>query len=720
MTRRLTEDDLFGLEVPAQPVISPDGSSVVYVLDSADREADENRSALWRAPTTGDGPARALTHGAADSSPAWSPDGSHLAFLRVVDGPAQLWVLPLDGGEAERLTSLPAGAGEPVWSPDGTRMAFVAAVDMLAVPGEDDAARARRAVAPIVVDRLGYQADGAGLLRGIRKHVFVVDTGTGAVRQVTSGDWHANSPAWSPDGQRLAFTAGTAPDADLTGESAVYVVDLDQREAEPAWRPVGEPHGMAGQVAWFPANDALLVVGRRDVSVGHNRLLKVPLDGGETIDLLPGFDRNVMPGGPGYPGGLPQFTSDGGRIVFCARDRGCTHVYAVAVSGGEPRPVVAGSDRVVSGLSVAGDAARAAVVVASPDSYGDVAVVDLDSGHETTVAGYRLADVDLITAQERVFTVADGTDVHGWLVRDPGAPTPAPLLVDVHGGPHNAWSPVPDRGHAYHQILAAQGWTVLLLNPRGSDGYGEEFYTGAVGAWGVADEHDFLEPVEALVAEGTADPERLALSGYSYGGYMTCWLTGRTDRFAAAVAGGVVADLASMAGTSDMGHLLIKLETALPFEDPERCAAQSPFANVANVTSPTLILHGLADDRCPRGQAEQWYGALRARGVPARLVFYPDASHLFILEGKPSHRVDYSRRIVDWVTHYTTKDTTKERAMTTAALDREHWQGRLAELSEKYNVPGAALGIARGGENVEVAYGVTNVDTGVETTTDTL
>ncbi|NEE02758.1 serine hydrolase [Phytoactinopolyspora halotolerans] len=743
MTRRLTADDLFRLEVPAQPAISPDGSTVVYVLTSADREADENRSALWAVPSTGDAPPRRLTRGPADSSPAWSPDGTHVAFLRADDGPAQLWVLPVHGGEAERLTSLPAGAGAPVWSPDGTRIAFAAAVDTYALAGEDDAARQRRSTAPIVIDRLGYQADGAGLLRGLRTHVFVVDVdvdtgvgtgdgnsngsgdGTGAVRQVTSGDWHASSPAWSPDGGRLAFSAAMAPDADLTAEAAVYVADLGDDATEPVWRVVGDPHGLAGPVTWFPGGDAVLVVGRREVGIGHDRLLRVPLDGGETVDLTAGFDRNVMPGGPGYPGGLPQFTADGSRIVFCARNRGCTHAYAVDADGGEPRLVVGGGDRVVSGLTVAGAAGgSAAVVVASPDSYGEVAAVDLDTGEETIATDHAVADVELFVPEERVFTVSDGTDVHGWLIRDPDAPTPAPLLVDVHGGPHNAWSPVPDRGHVYHQLLAARGWTVLLLNPRGSDGYGEDFFTAAVGAWGLADERDFLDPVDELVADGAADPARLALCGYSYGGYMTCWLTGRTGRFAAAVAGGVVSDLASMAGTSDMGHLLVKLETALPFEDPERCAAQSPFVNVAKVTTPTLILHGLADDRCPRGQAEQWYGALRARGVPSQLVLYPGASHLFILDGRPSHRLDYARRIVDWITRHTTETTTqtttKERPMTSTALDQEHWERRLAELAKKYNVPGAALGIGRGEETLEAAYGVTNVDTGVEVTTDTL
>lgn len=298
-TRRMTGDDLFELEIPAQPAISPDGSAVVYVLTTADREADQNRTALWLVPATGGAPRR-LTHGTTDSSPAWSPDGRSIAFLRAADGPPQLWLLPLAGGEPEKLTTLPAGAGTPVWSPDGSRIAFSAAVDTLAGADEDDDARTKRASAPIVIQRLGHRADGAGLLLGIRQHVHVVDVASHEIRQVTRGDWHAGDPAWSPDGRRLAFPAAMAPDADLTGVSAVYVADVDRDHA--AYQQVGEANGAAGPVTWAPGGDELLVVGQPDVSVGHGRLRRIPLDGGPVTELTVEFDRNVMPGGPGYPG----------------------------------------------------------------------------------------------------------------------------------------------------------------------------------------------------------------------------------------------------------------------------------------------------------------------------------------------------------------------------------------------------------------------------------
>ncbi|HEX3649504.1 MAG TPA: serine hydrolase, partial [Pseudonocardiaceae bacterium] len=422
MTRRPRIADLTDIAVPEQPALSPDGSRIAYVLRTQDTEADRPVTSLWRVDTAGGDPAR-LTRGTGDSSPSWSPDGTRLAFLRAADGPAQLWVLPADGGEPERLTTLPLGAGRPVWSPDGGRVAFTAPVDGAADAGEDDAARTRRAGAPIVADRLDYQADGSGFLRTVHAHVHVLDVASGECVQVTEGEWHASEPAWSPDGGRLAFTAAMGEDADLVYRAGVYAVDVRDRPGKPGL--VGFGTGSAGAVTWTGDGQALLVVGSPAGPTGQAGLFRLPVSGAsdvpatELVDLAGPLDRNVMPGGPGYPGALPQLVDAGAAVLFCVRDRGCTHLYRVGVDGGDPEPVVAGAGRVVAGVSAAGS--LAAVVLSTETSFGEVVTVDLASGEQTvrTRHGANFADVEWFVRESREFTVSDGTVVQGWLVRDP-------------------------------------------------------------------------------------------------------------------------------------------------------------------------------------------------------------------------------------------------------------------------------------------------------------
>ncbi|HEX4222365.1 MAG TPA: serine hydrolase [Pseudonocardiaceae bacterium] len=704
MTRRPRITDLTDLATPEQPAISPDGRRIAYVLRTQDTEADRAATALWRVDTAGGDPVQ-LTRGTADRAPAWSPDGRQLAFLRD----KQLWLLPADGGEPEQVTTLPLGAGRPVWSPDGGKIAFTAPVDTAVDADADDTKRP-----PIVTTRLDYQADGAGFLGTVRAHLHVLDLAGGQCRQVTEGDWHAGEPAWSPNGDRLAFSSTMAPDSDLDYHLGAYLLDVTDHRSRPEL--VGFATGAAAAVSWTADGNALLVIGSLHGPTGQAGLYRLPLTDApdELLNLAGPLDRNVLPGGLAYPGGLPQLVDDGAAVLFCPRDRGCTHLYRVGVEGGTPQPVLAGADRIVSGLSVSGS--LAAVVLSTATSLGEIVTVDLSTGTETVHTNHGTA-LDWFAREAREFTISDGTVVEGWLIRDPDQSGPQPLLLDIHGGPHNAWNGAADQVHLYHQELAALGWAVLLVNPRASDGYGEAFYTATNGAWGESDANDFLEPIDALVAEGIADADRLAVAGYSYGGFMTCYLTSHDQRFAAAVTGGVAADLASFAGTSDTGHLLAAFEIeALTWRDQDRVTAQSPITKVADVRTPTLIVQGADDVRCPIGQAQQWYTALNERDVPTELVLYPGASHLFILDGPPSHRLDFNRRILNWIEQYANNKPSK--------LDEAHWQRRLDTLARRHNVPGAQLGILRIGDPaddlVTAAHGLLNVNTGSAATVDSV
>ncbi len=640
--RTLTFDDIYQLKEASDPRLSPDGRTVAFVVTTADKESDENHHSIWSVDADGGEPFQ-LTRGTADRAPRWSPDGAHLAFIRKSeDGPAQIWLLPTHGGEPRQLSTLPLGASGMVWAPDASRLAVVAPVDLDGEPN-DDAERERRAAAPLVIRSAAYKSDGTGLIGSKRMHLFVLDASSGEAQELTKGDLNVSVQAWSPDGRRIAFAA-SREDRDITSRSHLYVVDVSGGESDEiaAW------DGTAGFPVFSPDGLRVVFLGARHVGAAHNRLFTVNANGGAPEELAASFDRNVMPGGPAYPGALPVFASDG-RLLFCARDRGCTNAYVLDGSGA--RKIAGDGERVVSGLSVSGD--RMAYIVSSPDVPADIFIASTDGSDErrlTHLNAELLDDVQLHRGAERTFVAPDGVEVHGWLIEGDGE-KPQPLLVDIHGGPHNAWSPAFDAVHIYHEALASQGWSILRLNPRGSDGYGEDFYTAVVGKWGEIDEQDFLSAIDTLVDEGTADPQRIAVCGYSYGGHMTNWLTARTDRFAAAVSGGCLSNYLSFTGNSDVGYWIGPHEFgAETYEAPERYAELSPITYVEGVTAPTLILHGENDDRCPVGQAEEWFVALRRRGIEVEFVRYPGASHLFILSGRPSHRIDYNQRITDWLT----------------------------------------------------------------------
>lgn len=642
MGRPLELADLFRLREAADPQLAPGGATVAFVVTWADEDSDANRSQIWIAPTS-DGDARPLTRAERDSHPRWSPDGTRLAFLRREgDDPSQVWVLPPDGGEARKLTSLPLGVGSFAWSPDSTRLAAAAPVDIEGEPATD-AEKERRKSAPVVVRSAAYKADGTGLLGTRRNHLFVIDAENGEAQELTKNDTNAAMPSWSPDGRTIAFVA-SLEDRDVTSRTHLFAVDAGGGAPE----EIARWQGTAAAPVFTPDGASVVFVGSQRVGVSHSKLFTVDAAGGVPAELVQGFDRNVMIGAPAYPGAPPVFGADG-NLRFCARDRGCTNVYAMLPSGLEK--VAGDGERVCSGLSVAGE--LMAYVVSSPSVPADVYVAGPDGDGErrlTELNGEWLAEVELHRAVERAFTAPDGLEIHGWVL---GNAEMGPLLVDIHGGPHNAWSPAFDAVHLYHELLAHRGWNILRLNPRGSDGYGEDFYTAVVAKWGEVDEQDFLCAVDALVADGTADPSRVAVCGYSYGGHMTNWLTARSDRFKAAVSGGSICNYASFYGNSDLGYWVGAFEVGAELHEArDRFAELSPLSYVEGVAAPTLILHGENDQRCPVGQAEEWFIALRRRGVDCELVRYPGASHLFILSGRPSHRIDYNQRIADWLTRY--------------------------------------------------------------------
>lgn len=659
MSRTPVLDDLTRIIDPQAPALFPGGSALVYAAVHHPAEgpavselrvltlpastvADQAQAGAEREPQQ----ARSLTSGDFDSNPVVSPDGSTVVFTRKAEGRPTLFSIPAEGGEPVALTSALTVAGVPAFSPDGKHIAFTALVD-------DSAADP---MPPLVIDgEPAHKADGLGWVGTAHLQVFVVPVSGGeAVRLTDSGN--CTHPAWSPDGTTLAFAHVDQDEQRVPFTRRVGLVDLTAPRTSVRF-PFSQT-GMGGPLLWSPDGAWLVAVGETRTPVGINRLLRLDPDSGEITPLTAGLDRNVMGGGPGYPGGAPAWGADG-RIWFCVREGGQTALRSLdpAAESGDIRSHELGDGTVISGLSMAGS--TAVVRLSDQDLQGEIFSLDTATGAVTQLTRHweeELPEVSFRRAQPVSFVISDGTRVHGWLLRDPATEGPAPTLLDIHGGPHNAWTGTADAVHLYHQVLAARGWNVLTLNPRASDGYGEEFFTATVGAWGEADEQDFLEPLDALADRGLVDPQRVAVTGYSYGGFMTCWLSSRhPERFTAAVPGGLVSELHTLAASSDLGRYLRDIETGAG--NAERL---SPASYVDAVTAPTLVLHGQEDQRCPLAQGELWYSRLQENGVPSRMVVYPGGSHLFILNGPVSHRIDYNQRIIDWVVEHTQPSRLKD------------------------------------------------------------
>jgi dipeptidyl aminopeptidase/acylaminoacyl peptidase len=364
----------------------------------------------------------------------------------------------------------------------------------------------------------------------------------------------------------------------------------------------------------------------------------------------------------------PAWTADGARILFTAADSGNANLHWVAAVDGERGHVTLGQ-RQLPDWSLAPSTNRVAFVFTDLDTPADVAVIDVNGGSErrlTRVNAALLDELDYTPPLRRRFTTPHG-EIDGWVMRGAGAPAPGPLLVDIHGGPHSYFGSVFPLTPFYWLAAVARGWTVVAVNPTGSGSYGLEFARTLRGRWGEYDLPEQMAAVDALVAEGIADPERLAVTGYSYGGYMTSWVVGHTDRFKAAVIGAPVTNLESFHGASDIGMWFGPFEMGGPLiEAREVFRRLSPISSVDQVATPCLVLHGEADDRCPIGQGEEWFIALRAQGKPAEMVRYPGGSHAFRGAGRPSHRLDYTLRLIDWIERYGLAPTVEERELARA------------------------------------------------------
>ncbi len=694
-------DDMYAFRIPTEPQVSPAGDRVVFTLQTVAPSKDAYRRSLWTVPTDGSAPARRLTVGAKhDRRPRFSPDGRTLAFLSdrrlaVEELPGapdpredavQVHLLPLDRpGEAIRLTDLPRGVDGLAWSPDGTRLAVLSA--SRSVDAKEDARlRGKAAAKPApgapppsdyhYIDRLQSMANGAGFVYDAVAQLWIVDVETGAARRVTALPARVEDPVWSPDGKRIAFATNLAADRDLGWQSDVHVVDVRTG----ARTRITGGRGYFGAPAWLPDGRTLAVLGHRfPVGAGsRSDIWLFKADGSENgpragRDLTARHD--VMPGS-GMNSDLtvgeePRLVvaPDGGSILFTAPIEGAYELWRVSVPDGGLERLTEGRHYLSGWSAVPGRGAgstRIAILRSSPTELPDVHLVDVPRrAVARPLALERLTELNrdaldgiALVGPDTRWTTVDGLRVQGWHVpaADPDRPGrrrrgPSPLVLEIHGGPHTlyGWSPSWE-----FQCLAGAGIGVWYANPRGSEGYGQAFNAGNFKDWGSGPTRDVLSGVDALVADRLADPDRLGVTGGSYGGYLTSWIVGHDQRFKAAITCRSVNDLTSQMETGDIaGPTFGRLEFgAAPWEDPDLYREQSPITYAADIRTPLLIQHSENDLRTPIGQGEQLFTVLRSLRRPVRMMRVPGETHELTRSGTPYRRVENLVQVGAWFQHF--------------------------------------------------------------------
>jgi dipeptidyl aminopeptidase/acylaminoacyl peptidase len=658
-------DDLFGVREVHDPQISADARWIAYVVNSVSLKEDKNYTRIWMIPASG-GEAIPLTAEDVNSDhPRWSPDGNFLAFLSSRkdadgdEGKTQVYLLNRQGGEAQRLTGTIQDVEDFAWAPDGKRLVLIlrdpSPEDLEAAAtkrkDEDGADKKKsKAQRPWVIDRLYFKEDTVGYLERRRTHLYVFDIAAKSMKQVSSGDYDDTDPAWSPDGKQLAFASNRSrPDPDATYAMNIWVVGADNTDKGASTTQVTS--GLAGdhQPAWSPDGKWITFATQLDPKLfeyGTKHIAVAPATGGEAKVLTLALDRN---------GDTPRFAPDGKSIYFVVDDDGTQNLAEVSVADSKVTRSVGGRF-FLDGYTVAKDGTLAATLSTMDRPFELYTAPGGKLNRLTHVNDAWLSTFKLSAGEYVSFKSNDGTTVHGYIYKplDYLVGTRYPAIVRPHGGP--VW--------AYYaefqdlaQLLAANGYVVLLPNPRGSSGYGQDYCKAIFAEWGKKDYEDDMAFVDYAIAQDIADPDKLGVGGWSYGGISTDFIIGHTNRFKAAISGAGAAEFTSLWGHDEYVRDYIA-ELGLPWEHREVWDRIAPLWHVKDIQTPTMFVGGNIDWNVPVLGGEQMYESLKALGRDTLLVVYPDEYHEF---KTPSHIKDLNERYLAWYAHYVKGDGTSAR-----------------------------------------------------------
>jgi dipeptidyl aminopeptidase/acylaminoacyl peptidase len=664
--RAITVDDVFEIRGVGDPQIAEDGKWVAYTVSTASLEKDKTETRIWMTPAGGGDPVAMTAEDVSSSHPRWSPDGKFLAFLsKRGEGKGQVWLLNRMGGEAQKLTDTIQDVEDFAWSPDSKRLVLIlqdptpeeldeAKAKEKDKPGSSDKDKDKDAKPkkpktppPFVIDRYRFKTDTVGYLDRRRTHLYVFDIATKAVVQVTSGDFDDEEPAWSPDGKLLAFRSNrSAPDPDRTYDTNIWVVSADNTDKGAHLTQVTTNPGSDGSPAWSPDGKWITYVTQLDPKLlvyATHHIAVSPATGGQAKVLTLAFDRSSR---------SPRFSPDGQFIYFIADDDGTQDLFRITAEGGEITRAISGHV-VVSSYTIAKSGDLAAQIT-SMDRPAEIFATTTSGGPLTRITRVNdafMAKVRVVPPEYVKFKSKDGTTVAGYLYKplDYVAGKKYPTLLIPHGGPVSAY--YGDFNH-FWQLLAANGYIVLEPNPRGSSGYGQDFCKAIFADWGNKDYQDDMAMVDYAVAQGVADPEKLGVGGWSYGGISTDFIIAQTTRFKAAITGAGSAFFASLYG-HDQYILDYDMELGHPWENRAAWDKISSFYKVAKITTPTLFMGGDVDWNVPIIGGEQMYEALKSLGRETELVVYPGEFHGF---KTPSHIKDRLERNLSWYAHYVKAD----------------------------------------------------------------
>ena len=655
--RPIAIDDIYRTQQVDNPQCSPDGKWIAYTVTVIDREADKRRTSLWMVNWEGTRTVQLTSGTDGDSSPRWSPDGKYLSFLsaRPAGAKKQIWLLDRQGGEARPLTNVKDDIGGYAWSPDSSKIVLEmsAAEDDASLGKPSGTADSAKAPKPIVISRFHFKQDVEGYLTAAsRSQLYLFDVNAKKLDPLTTDkNFDDSHPVWSPDSKRIAFVSNHEKDPDQSGADDIFVI-----EARPGSSPNKSisVNSTGGQhLAWSPDGKLIAyLVGSEPKYDAYkmSALAVVPAAGGFPRVLTEKFDRGVS---------SPEFTHDSSAITFLVADDRREYLAKISVSGGPAGPVgnverLTDSGLVVSQQSSAGG--HTAVLASSDSSAPEIYA--LSDGQLRKLSSHNdafLSEIQLGAVQDISFKSKDGTEIHGMMIKPPtyDSAKKYPTLLWIHGGPNG------QDDHALpfntypleleRQLFAAHGYVVLAINYRGSSGRGAEFTRSIFADWGNKEVADLLAAVDFAVASGVADPDRLGVGGWSYGGMLTDYTIASDTRFKAAVSGAGLANALALYGT-DQYIFQYTNELGPPWTTLDPWIKVSyPFLHADRIKTPTLFLGGQNDFNVPIIGSEQMYQALRALGVPTELVIYPGQFHLFT---RPSYIHDRLQRYVAWFDMY--------------------------------------------------------------------